>query len=151
MAAAYREMVMANLDAAKDIEDRTRRLLTRLSHAPHTKTPSPPGSPPAMISGLLADSIQAEHDGDDAIVGPTRLASSKNGPIGRFLELGGTHEAHNPGGYMTWLENGQWYSKRSIDKIERPFLRPATDDAVNSGAILRIYYDHWLRAQQAVT
>ena len=142
-------MVTANLDAAQDIEDRTRRLLTRLSHAPHTKTPSPPGSPPAMISSLLADSIQAEHDGDDAIVGPTALASSKNGPIGRFLELGGTHEAHGDG--MRWFEDGSWHYARSLDKTERPFLKPATDDAVNSGAILDIYYRHWLLAQQAVT
>jgi len=141
---------MANLEAAQDIQDRTRRLLTRVVHGPHTRTPSPPGSPPAMISGSLAASVQAEHDGDDAIVGPTASARSKNGPYGRFLELGGTHTGHTAKG-MSWIEDGQWYRMHEISKAERPYLAPATDDAVHSGAISRIYYDHWLIAQQAAT
>jgi hypothetical protein len=142
---------MANLDAAEDIQERTRRLLTRLSHSPNTKTPSPKGAPPAAISGQLAASVQAEHDGDDAIVGPTGLARSKNGPIGRFLELGGTHAAHNPSGEMHWYENGNWHHAGAVTKGSRPFLKPATDDAIESGAIHQIYYDHWLIAQQSVT
>lgn len=141
----------ANLDAAEDIQDRTRRLLTRLSHSPHSKTPSPKGSPPAAISGRLAASVQAEHDGDDAVVGPTAMASSKNGPIGRFLEMGGTHAAHNPSGVMSWLEDGRWWEMSRVTKAPRPFLKPATDDAVDSGAILQIYYEHWLIAQQMAT
>jgi hypothetical protein len=149
--AAHREGVMANLEAAQEIQDRTRRLLTRLAHSPGTKTPSPKGSPPAMISGTLAASIQAEHDGDDAIVGPTRLASSKNGPYGRFLELGGTHAAHNPSGQMSWFEDGRWWQMAEVEKAERPYLKPATEDAIRSGAIYQIYYDRWLIAQQAVT
>jgi hypothetical protein len=141
---------MANLEAAQDVGDRARRLLTRLAHGAGTKTPSPPGSPPAMISGALAGSVKAEHDGDDAIVGPTESARSKNGPYGRFLELGGVHEAHAAKG-MRWVEDGSWHFARRISKIERPYLEPATDDAVRSGAITKIYYDHWLIAQQAVT
>jgi hypothetical protein len=141
---------MANLEAAQDVRDRARRLLTSKVHAPHTKTPSPPHSAPAMISGDLAASVKAEHDGDDAIVGPTSSARSKNGPYGRFLELGGDHVAHTPKG-MRWFEDGSWHSARKLTKAERPYLEPATDDAVRSGAITRIYYDHWLIAQQAVT
>lgn len=34
--------------------------LTRRSHPPGTPTPSPPGQPPARISGLLAGSVAAE-------------------------------------------------------------------------------------------
>ena len=150
LVAAHREGVMANLEAAQDIGDRTRRLLTRVSHPPHTKTPSPPGSPPAMISGALAASVKAEHDGDDAIVGPTAAARSKNGPYGRFLELGGTHTAHTSKG-MRWYEDGNWYRMREVTKKGRPFLEPATEDAIRSGAIHQIYWGHWLIAQQAVT
>jgi hypothetical protein len=149
--AAHREGVMANLDAAEEIQGRTRDLLTRVSHAPFTFTPSPPGAPPAAISGVLAASVQAEHDGEDAIVGPTRAASSYNGPYGRFLELGGEHSAHNSTGYMHWLEDGAWWRMTEIAKEGRPFLKPATDDAVHSGAVHQIYWDHWLIAQQSVT
>lgn len=142
---------MANLDAAQDIQDRTRRLLTRLSHSANTHTPSPKGQPPAAISGALAASVLAQHDGPDAVVGPTALASSKNGPYGRFLELGGDHVAHNGSGYMHWFEDGHWEKAKVLHKGERPYLKPAVDDAVHSGAILKIYYDRWLIAQQSVT
>lgn len=150
LAAAHREGVMANLEAAQDIQDRTRRILSRSQHAPHTHTPSPTGGPPAMISGTLIASIKAEHDGDDAIVGPTRLASSKEGPYGRFLELGGTHSGHTAKG-MRWFEDGRWFRAQELKKAGRPFLEPATNDAIRSGAIYQIYYDHWLIAQQSVT
>jgi hypothetical protein len=143
---------MANLEAAQDIQDRTRRNLTRLSHAAGTHTPSPRGEAPAAISGTLAASVIAQHDGPDAVVGPTSLASSKNGPYGRFLELGGTHAAHSgKGGYMHWFEDGRWEKAKVLEKAPRPYLKPAVDDAVNSGAVLQIYYDRWLIAQQSVT
>lgn len=149
--AAHREGVAANYDAATDIQRRTKALLWRLHHAPETKTPSPIGAPPAMISGRLAASIQVEHDGEDAIVGPTSWASSYNGPYGRFLELGGPHIAHNITGEMWWRENGRLYHKGPvIGKTGRPYLKPATEDAISSGEITRTYYDHWLRAQQEV-
>jgi len=151
LAAAHAEGVMANLEAAQDIQDRAKRLLTRISHAPHTRTPAPLGAPPARITGTLAASILAEHDGDDALVGPTRAASSKNGPYGRFLEMGGVHAAHNPRGYMSWYEDGAWHRMREVEKAGRPYLEPATDDAIQSGAITRIYFDRWLIAQDMAT
>ena len=52
---------------------------------------------------------------------------------------------------MRWVEDGEWHSRRAIDKKGRPFLEPATEDAIRSGAIHQVYYDHWLIAQQAVT
>ena len=148
---AHREGVVANLEAAQAIQKRTRSLLSRYHHAPETRTPSPVGEPPAMISGRLAASVDASHDGDDAIVGPTGSASSRNGPYGRFLELGGTHQAHNATGQMWWHEDGHKYHAETIEKAGRPFLRPATDDAIRSGEIHDIYWRRWLVAQQAVT
>jgi len=148
---AHREGVMANLDAARAIQRRTKSLLWRYHHSATTKTPSPLGQPPAMISGRLAASVQADQDGDDAVVGPTSWASSKNGAYGRFLELGGVHAAHNDTGEMWWYQDGFWHHAAELEKGPRPFLKPATEQAIESGEIYDIYWRHWLMAQEAVT
>jgi hypothetical protein len=146
---AHREGVAANLDAAKNIQRRTRSNLARFHHRPLTRTPSPPGEPPAMIGGRLAASVLASQDGDDAVVGPTVFASSKNGPYGRFLEMGGEQAGHD--GDMWWWQDGYWYHAESLTKAPRPYLKPATDDAIRSGDIYEIYWRHWLYAQEAIT
>jgi hypothetical protein len=161
IALAHREGVSANLEAAQKVQSRARRLLDTYRHAPGTRSPSPPGSYPGSISGTLSGSIQAEHDGEDAIVGPTVAASSKNGPYGRFLELGGTHVAHSgAGGFyggqwyahlMHFEEDGVRYRSPHITKAPRPYLEPATDAAIASGEIYDTYWRHWLVAQEAVT
>ena len=104
-----------------------------------------------MISGRLAASVLVQRDGDDALVGPTSWASSKNGPYGRFLELGGEHVAHNHTGYMWWHEDGFKYRSRHEAKAPRPYLRPATNDAIESGEIYEAYWHRWLVAQQMAT
>src|SRR5512146_2822869 len=76
---AHDEGVRANLDGAQLIQRKTRGLLDRYHHKANTRTPSPKGQPPAMIGGRLWASVQADRLGDDAIVGPTDIASSKNG------------------------------------------------------------------------
>jgi hypothetical protein len=160
-ALAHREGVSANLEAAQKIQDRVRRLLDEGEHAAGTKSPKPPGTAPGSISGSLAASVEARHDGDDALVGPTGSASSDRGPYGRFLELGGTHTAsRGAGGYyhgewvdhlMWFSEDGRRYKSPEITKAPRPYLKPATDDAIASGEITEIYARHWLVAQEAVT
>lgn len=162
IALAHREGVSANLEAAQKIQSRARRLLAEGQHAPGTRSPKPPGTAPGSISGSLAASIDARHDGDDALVGPTDSARSKNGPYGRFLELGGEHIAHSGdpgwgwGGYyyptlMWWREDGVKYNSPYLKKAPRPYLKPATDDAIASGEITETYERHWLIAQEAVT
>lgn len=160
-ALAYREGVSANLDAAEVVRDRAREILDEGWHPAGTKTPKPPGTAPGSITGLLADSIQARHDGDDAIVGPTSMASSKNGPYGRFLELGGEHIAHSGAGgwyggewhptLMWWHEDGRDFKSPHLTKAPRPYLKEATETAILSGEITDQYYRHWLIAQEAVT
>lgn len=149
--AARREGVAANFDSAREIRDTARSLLTALSHAPETRTPSPEGAPPAAISGRLAASVEAQRDGDDALVGPTAEASSENGPYGRFLEMGGDHIAHNDTGEMWWREDGRWHRAAALEKLPRPYLKPAVNRTVESGDVSRIYYDHWRAAQEEVT
>jgi hypothetical protein len=83
---------------ADDVQLVARALLTSRSHPAGTKTPSPPWTPPAMISGSLAKSVR--------VVGPTGGAEGyihhKVGPTGvygRIHELGGVTGA----GYRTKL------------------------------------------------
>lgn len=147
--AAGREGVAGNLDAAKDVQGLARDELARFSHGPGTKTPSPLFGPPGDINGVLSASIDARHDGEDALVGPTSSAASNRGPYGRFLELGGRHRAHRK--FMKWVEDGKKFRARRLEKWPRPYLRPAVEDAFESGMLLQTYYVHWLRAQQEVT
>lgn len=126
----------ASHEAAVEIQDRTRALLTAQHHAPHTKTPSAPGSPPASISEALAGSIFVSDDGDAWEVGPTT-------DYGREQELGGPMK----GGPMRWQEPpGVWHSSYEHSLPGRPYLKPATESAIDDGTVHQIYYDHWLRA-----
>jgi hypothetical protein len=148
---AHRQGVQANLDGAKAVQKMARGLVTALWHAPNTRTPSPEGAPPASISGRLAASLQADQDGDDALVGPTSIASSDKGPYPRFLELGGTQHASNPSGSMWWFEDGRWHHAAELKKAPRSYLGRATRFLIASGFLLNIYYERWLLAQSVVT
>ena len=104
---------------AEAIKNRAQELLSALSHAPETRTPSPPGSPPARISGELADTIRVTDFGvDGSDVGPTAH-------YGRFLELGGIHE-----GNMRWFEDGQLHEAKMLVKAPRPYMLPAREAAL---------------------
>ncbi len=120
------------MEGAKDIQARARIIV-------HKRT------------GALMESIDARYDGDDALVGPTDSARSKNGPYGRFIELGGIHRAHNPSGYMWWEENGSLRRAKVLVKGPHAYLEPATDQEIGSGDLTRIYFDRWLIAQDTAT
>lgn len=159
-ALAHSEGVLANSDAAKVVQRNARELLDEGWHAPGTRSPKPPGTAPGSITGLLADSITVSRDGDDALVGPTDAASSKNGPYGRFLELGGEHVAHSGSGgwwggewwqhLMWWSEDGRDFRSPHLTKAPRPYLKPATETAIASGEITEQYFRHWLIAQEMI-
>lgn len=97
-------------------------------------------------TGMLMGSIETSADGDDALVGPTDAASSKNGPYGRAVELGGMRVAHNPSGRMWWQSGGGWHSAVANMMPSQPYLKPAADKAVDSGHAERVYEDHWRKA-----
>lgn len=124
---AREEGVKANLDAAKDIRTTARILVPKRT-------------------GHLMAAIDAKHDGEDAIVGPTGLARSFNGPYGRAVELGGWREAHNPTGYM-WWPGGR---ARANMMPSQPYLKHAVEEQIRSGNIHHIYRDHFLRAQRGL-
>jgi hypothetical protein len=130
LAAAQAEGVLANMDGAEMIGSLAQGIV-------------------AKRTGALAGSIEASPDGDDALVGPTGSARSKNGPYGRFHELGGVHDAHNPSGYM-WWPTGVWtFHAAHQVKGPHPYLKPAVDLAEGTGELGRVYYDAWLKAQQS--
>jgi hypothetical protein len=104
----------ASHKGAEQIKNNAQHILS-LEHAPGTKSPSPPGAPPARITGELADTILVSDMGDGSEVGPTAH-------YGRFLELGGTHEGH-----MRWFEDGEWHRARVLHKGPRPYMKPARD------------------------
>jgi phage gpG-like protein len=47
-------------NAAHHLEAQIKMELSRTSHPPGTPTPSPPGSPPSLVTGTLRRSIQVE-------------------------------------------------------------------------------------------
>lgn len=98
-------------------------------------------------TGVLAASIVAEYRGDDAWVGPTG-GYSTNGPYGRAVSLGGMRVAHNPSGRM-WWPTGVWSESAVANMMPaNPYFEASVE--ATSGARERIYYDHWLRAQEAI-
>lgn len=116
-------------DSAVEVQTTTRELLTALEHPFATKTPSPPGAPPAKISGALAGSVLVTDDGDTAHVGPTT-------DYGRIQELGGWMQGHP---MMHWQEDGRWHHSAGHSLPDRPYLKPALEESLPE--IERIYED----------
>jgi hypothetical protein len=113
------------VDAAAAVQGTTVALLSLLSHAPGTPTPSAPGEPPAMISGELAASIvPGEPFGDGGTfgieIGPTAVYS-------RIQELGGLCGKN----YRTSLP-------------PRPYLGPAAELATDD--IGDVFAEGWAAA-----
>ncbi|MEU5426830.1 HK97 gp10 family phage protein [Streptomyces olivoreticuli] len=114
--------------AAALLEGKARANLSRYSHAPRTPTPSPPGEPPALVTGRLRSSFDilgptsAGAGAWAAVIGPTTAYA-------RIQELGGTagrgHHAVLP---------------------PRPYLRPAYDALVHDPELLGVFARTWLRA-----
>jgi hypothetical protein len=114
-------------DAFKPV---VQRVLLSRSHAFATKTPSPPGSPPAAISGELAASIM-----NTPAIGGGAVWESKSGPTtryGRIQELGGVMTGHPT---MHWWEDGvpHWSHQHSLPP--RPYLAPTVDAMADSGEL----------------
>ena len=117
-------------NSAEEVQKNTRELLLALEHPFATKTPSPPGAPPAKISGDLAGSVLVTDDGDTSHVGPTT-------DYGRIQELGGFMKGHP---MMHWQEPpGVWHHSAGHSLPERPYLKPGLEESLPE--IERIYED----------
>ncbi|MFJ5217165.1 hypothetical protein ACIP98_20885 [Streptomyces sp. NPDC088354] len=117
---------LATAHAAHLAEARIKQMLTTSSHPKGTPTPSAPGEPPSLVTGTLRRSTK--------VVGPIPVGFGKwlaqVGPTavyGRIQELGGTagHGAELP---------------------PRPYVQPAYEQLIASGAISRTYHTAWRAA-----
>lgn len=114
-------------DAQAIIAGQARANLSRYSHQRNTPTPSPPGEPPALITGRLRSSFD--------IAGPTETGAgawmSVMGPTvvyARIQELGG--------------RAGRGH--RSVLPA-RPYLRPAIEATVNDGRVRDVFVRAWAK------
>jgi phage gpG-like protein len=96
----------AALAMGEVVEREVRAQLSKMSHAPGTPTPAPPGGPPAMISGALRDSVITKE------VGPGHAQVGGTTVYARIQQLGG-------------------YSGRGLATYTppRPYLEEALKDA----------------------
>jgi hypothetical protein len=101
--------------------------LSRYSHPPNTPTPSPPGQPPARISGHLRGSLSPTGPyptggGFGGKLGPTAVYS-------RIQELG-----------------GQAGRNHSVTLPPRPYMRPTRAQVIADGSLRRVFVGAWRRA-----
>lgn len=101
-------------DGAHLLESRTKKTLASYSHSKGEPTTSPPGQPPALVTGTLRRSIKVKVRGEGhtttAEVGPTAI-------YGRIQELGGVTGR----GHTSTLP-------------ARPYLRPSLAALLDSGS-----------------
>lgn len=120
---------IATAAGAHLIEKKTKERLTTYSHKKGEPTPSPPGQPPALITGTLRRSIKVT--GPMAAAGPYAY-EAQIGPTvvyGRIQELGGVCGRN-----------------RATTLPARPYLTPAYNDVASSGELKRIFTAAWTAA-----
>ncbi|MFE7930753.1 hypothetical protein ACFU6S_18820 [Streptomyces sp. NPDC057456] len=117
---------VATAQAGHLAEAAIKQQLTTSSHAKGTPTPSAPGEPPSLVSGALRRSTK--------VVGPIPVGFGRwlaeAGPTavyGRIQELGGT-------------------AGRGAELPPRPYVQPAYEQIVASGAVSRTYHLAWRAA-----
>jgi hypothetical protein len=110
-------------------------VLVRYSHAPGTcETPSPPGQPPALVTGTLRRSVQpvlAAGGGPvaDASVAPHTVYA-------RIQEYGG-HIYPVRRKFLRWFCDGHAHFAKHVYLPPRPYMKPARDDLVANGTFHR--------------
>lgn len=114
----------ATRDAGRHLVRTTTARLNLYSHAPGTPTPSPPGGPPARVSGDLMRSIRQE----PTVRRQRGVYSTRVGPTA--VQSRAQERGYAPGHLPA-----------------RPFLKPATRDEL--ATIRRTYVQHWREATKA--
>jgi hypothetical protein len=136
----------ASLSGAQEIRDVTKARLSEHPHSRLTWSPVPYGVAPGMVSGALAASIEADMVTEDqAWVGPTDL------PWARIQELGGEMHGHPLMRFHKLTGSGlHLFELEFVQLFPRPYLRPSTEDVVDSGRLTEIYIEHWTAAIEEV-
>lgn len=117
--------------------------LVKSSHSAGTRTPAPPGGPPAAVSGALRRSVRLY---PAVQTGPYR-ASSSVAPLivyARIQELGGVvtpkhtyTDRHGVErlGYLRWGTPGGYHFARSVYIPDRPYMRPVHKRMIADGRL----------------
>jgi phage gpG-like protein len=117
---------------AEKFRDGVKTELSRYPHPAHTRTPSPPGQPPGLISGALRDSVAATPAAPYgeatwvAHVGPHTVYAM-------IQEYGGVMHAHRP--YMSWITDGRRFYAKTVELPERPYMRPVAERMSSDGRL----------------
>ena len=115
-------------------------VLRRYTHPPRTKTPSPPGGPPALVTGTLRRSVRAV-----AAAGGGPVAMALVAPhtvYARIQELGGhiypkhTTRGGRPG-FLRWTEDGVTHYARHVYLPPRPYMAICTRETIANGSLHR--------------
>jgi hypothetical protein len=106
--------------------------LRRYSHAPQTKTDSPPGQPPAWVTGELARSITAAPGPSSGTYATATV--SPHTIYARIQELGG-HIRPVRARYLRWTEDGIVHYSKHVYLPPRPYMSPALADVVADGSL----------------
>lgn len=117
--------------------------LVMSSHAPGTRTPAPPGGPPAAVSGGLRRSVRLY----PAVSTGSYRAKSRVAPLivyARIQEQGGTvtakhtyidrHGIIRPG-YLRFGVSGNYHFARSVTLPARPYMAPVHRRMVADGRL----------------
>lgn len=131
----------AAAESARMVERQIKLTLRTYTHPPGTPTPSPPGSPPALVTGDLMRSVKVRGPlpGRNAHVvrfqiGPTIVYS-------RIQELGGRVRRHNRGHMGPQVEGA--YTRIPA----RPYVKPSVN-AVRA-SVRRKFRSWWKEALKA--
>jgi phage gpG-like protein len=117
--------------------------LTRYSHPPLTRTPSPPGGSPARITGTLGRSLVATPPLTKAGWASTTIGGTVI--YARIQELGGVINAKTSKG-LFWIDEHGGHRAKSVRIPARPYLGPTTAKLVASGRLGDVATKAWLAA-----
>lgn len=112
--------------------------LSHYQSVPVSQTPSPPGAPPASMTGTLRRSVTCVRGPGGGMV-----ASSLTGPHTIYAatqEWGAEGRQGKPRMWL-WLKyigayevKSRGWVKRTVDIPERPYIRPSRDDVIGNGS-----------------
>lgn len=135
MVAVDRETERGMREGARIVERSVKRILRTYTHPEGTPTTSPPGQPPALVTGELMRSIKVRGPFPGkrrytyrSTIGPTKVYS-------RIQELGGRVRSRRRGHHGPQAE-------RSYTRLPaRPYMKPGTDRVRRD--VRRVFQRRW--------
>jgi phage gpG-like protein len=117
--------------------------LKTYSHPMYTRTPAPPGGPPAYMGGELALSVTMEVKGgmstSRAWVGPHTIYAAVQ-EFGAEIDVKHTTTdrwGRTIPGFMRWFNDGSFWYKRHVSIPPRPYMKITRDAMIADGSLHR--------------